>query len=139
MLLLKIWFGNVSDVFEVKVPELVLTSRVNLNTQEGMGEIVLDWSGYDIYNKYFVIYRKQKGSQDFEKIVNLEDKFNGNSYVDSFGNDKASPYAPNISITGNESQNNLQINVNSNDTGSSYTYYVESYDSNNLELLSVSN
>lgn len=85
-----------------------------------------------------MIYRKQENSQDWEKIVNLDDKLNSNKYVDIFANDKIVPTTPNISITGNEVQNSIHVEVNSNDFGSKYKYYVESYDSSSLELLDIS-
>lgn len=137
MLLQKIWFGNVSEVYEVKVPEFAITSRVDVSIANGKGGVVLDWSDYDITDKYFVIYRKEEGQEDFEIIVRLEEKFNGKSFVDSLGNDKEGPNKPNINVIGSE-ENNIEINVNSKDNGTKHIYYVEAYDVNNL-LMAISN
>lgn len=117
---------------------MVLTSEANLNTQNGKSEIVLDWSSYDVSNKYFVIYRKQENSQDWKRIVDLGDKFNANQYVDVFGDDKNTPTIPNINVSENVEQNNIHINVSANDFGTKYKYYVESYDLESLELLNLS-
>ena len=52
----KIQFGNISEVYEYEVPQLVHKSEINEE-----GKIELDWSDYyDLKDKYFVIYRKKK-------------------------------------------------------------------------------
>lgn len=132
-------FGNVSKVYEVEIPQLVLRSEVNLKLANGKGGIKLDWSGYDISDKYFVIYRKEENAVEWDTIVSLNEKFNGSSYTDELANDKVGPSAPNISINGNLLDNNIAMTSISSDSGSKYSYYIEAYDSNILELVSVSN
>ncbi len=126
-----------SDVYEFEIPQLIVTSSVNLENANGKGSIVLDWSGYDISDKYFVIYKKQESLQEWDKIVSLDDRFNGNSYVDVIGNDNNSPVINNINIFGSVGTNGIQIDVDSTDLGTKYSYYVEAYDSKSLELLNV--
>lgn len=139
MLLLKIWFGNVSDVYEFVVPQLVITSSVNLETANGKGGVVLDWSDYDISDKYFVIYRKTSDLSEWQRIVGLDDKFNDNKFIDTFGNDKNVPNRPNINIEKSLESNEVMLDVSSSDVGTKYSYYVEAYDSTNFNLLNVSN
>lgn len=117
---------------------LELTSKVNLSEANGKGAIELDWSTYDISNKYFVVYRKQE-NEEWKTIVNLENKFNDNKYIDNLGNDKNSPEILNINIKANQENNSINTNINVQDKGSMYTYYIESYDINSNILLSKSN
>ena len=130
--------GNISKVYEVEVPKLVLTSEVQLDGSNGKGAVKLDWSSYDIEDKYFVIYRKEENEEDWETIVSLEEKFKGSSYIDNLANDKNSPNMPNIVINGDKENNNINIVANSEDNGSRYVYYVEAYDKTNL-LINISN
>ncbi len=130
--------GNISKVYEVEVPQLVLTSEVNLTANNGKGAIELDWSSYDISDKYFIIYRKEEKAEEWETIVSLEEKFNRSSYVDNLANDKKVPNAPNIVINGNGENNSINISASSGDNGTKYTYYIEAYDSTGT-LLSKSN
>lgn len=117
---------------------LVLTSKVNLNTANGKGEVELDWSGYDLEDKYFVIYRKEENANDWETIVSLEEKLTGGKYIDTFGNDKGNPSTPTINIEGNTQNNKIQLTQNATDTGTKYLYYIEAYDSGDT-LLSKTN
>lgn len=109
-----------------------------MSVADGKGGVELDWSNYDIDDKYFVIYRKEEMQENFDIIVSLEEKFSGENFVDNFGNDKKSPSKPNINITDSEENNNVQISVDSRDNGTKYTYYIEAYDNNSL-LVAVSN
>lgn len=119
---------------------LTITSKVNLNTSNKKGEIELDWSNYDTQNKYFVIYRKKEDEANWETIVNLEQKYTGNSYIDTLANDKEIPTDPNINIEKITENNNIQITAKSQDSGTKYMYYVESYDSKDISLkLNTSN
>ncbi len=132
--------GNISNVYEFEVPQLILTSQVNLNTENGKGEVILDWSSYDVNNKYFVIYRKQENTTDWKKIIDLGEKYTLNKYTDILANDKNKPTKPSININSDEQNNNVIITTNSTDTGSKYIYYIESYDSyNTQELINISN
>lgn len=106
---------------------------------EGEGVITLDWSDYDIEDKYFVIYRKQDEEEEWKTVVSLNEKFNRGYFIDTLGNDKDSPSEPKISIKGNEDKDNLQLDVSSIDSGTKYWYYIEAYDMNNMKLLSSSN
>lgn len=124
-----------SKVYEIEVPQLVLTSTVNNSTENGKGEIVLDWSSYDVTDKYFVIYRKELESNDFETLVSLEQKLTGGKYVDVVGVDKNIPNSPEINIKKNEDGNDIQITSNATDNGSKYVYYVEAYDATNTNVL----
>ena len=128
--------GNISEVYEVKIPELVLTSRVNLENSKG--ETELDWSSYDITDKYFVIYRKREGETEWKEIVSLKDKLSANTYIDELGNDTKQPTTPEIKITG-DIANNIKITATSKDEGTKYQYYIESYDTTDLSLLNISN
>lgn len=130
--------GNLSEIYEFEVPQLVLTSKVNLNTENEKGEVILDWSTYNIQDKYFVIYRKQENEDNWETIVSLEEKFNGNNYIDISANDKILPNEPKINISEDVESNNITIVANSEDSGTKYVYYIEAYDSNN-NLLNISN
>ena len=130
--------GNISEFYEVKVPELVLESKVNLEVKE-KGVVELDWSGYDILDKYFVIYRKQDEENEWETLVNLEEKFNESHYMDNLGNDNAVPDVLEIIYNGDGEKNNIQIDIKSQDNGTKYMYYIEAYDVNNMNLLSSYN
>ncbi len=130
--------GNISEVYEFEVPQLKLTSTANLNTTNGEGEIILDWSSYDIEDKYFVVYRKKENETEWKTIVSLEEKLTGSTYTDILANDEANPSTPNITITGDVENNNINITANSSDSGTKYTYYIEAYD-NTGTLLSKSN
>lgn len=130
----KIWCGNVSSVFEVTVPQLVLKANVDGNN------VVLDWSGYDISDKYFVIYRKSEISDNFETIVGLGRRFRASSYIDTERLDVTSPDNLNIDIQPNSSNNDISLSFTANDNCNKYVYYVEAYDSKNTSLaLGVSN
>ena len=91
-------FGNISESYEIEVPQLLLRSEVNLEGANGKGSITLDWTGYDITNKYFVIYRKQEGEEEWTTAVGLDAKLNSNTYVDVLGNDIAKPTLPEMTI-----------------------------------------
>ena len=132
------YVGNISKVYEFEVPQLIITSKVNLNSNEGKGAVELDWASYDITDKYFVIYRKKENEADWEKIVSLEEKFNGNTYIDLFANDIAKPNTPNITITGEVEDSNINITSTATDNESIYQYYIESYDSTTNTLLNIS-
>ena len=129
--------GNISDVYEVKIPELVLISSVNLDNEKG--SVILEWSDYDISDKYFAIYRREENADTWDIIIGLDKKFNASSFIDTFAVDKEAPNIPNINITGNIDDNNIKINASSSDGGNKYEYYIEAYNSSNLELLAVSN
>lgn len=117
--------------------ELILTSKVNLNLANGKGGIELDWSDYDITDTYFVVYRKEENQTEWEKIVDLDDKLSSNSYIDILGNDKAKPEAPTVNI--GTSSSGIQINLSSNDSGTTYSYYIEAYDISTGTLMKSSN
>ncbi len=112
---------------------------MNLDSENGKGEIELDWSEYDIEDKYFVIYRKQENSSKWEKIVDLNDKFNDNKYKDILANDKNNPNISQININPNKEKNNIEVNLLAEDIGTQYNYYIESYDSNTNLLIGISN
>jgi hypothetical protein len=118
---------------------LVIKSEVDLSAQNGKGGIRLDWSEYDILDKYFVIYRRQEVEEEWKTIVSLDEKFNGSKYIDNLGNDESEPSIPNISVSGEVKNNNIQISSNATDIGNKYMYYVEAYDMNMISLLSKSN
>ena len=126
------------SVYEFKVPELKLTVTSNPNTSNGKGEIILDWSSYDVTDKYFVIYRKKENQEYWEKIVPLEQKLTGNTYTDTLANDETNPNTPSITIISSATNNNINITPTATDNGSTYTYYIEAYDSIGI-LLSKSN
>lgn len=128
-------FGNVSSVYECEIPQLVLKSSVNLKLANGKGGIVLDWSDYDISNKYFVIYRKEKNSNNWENIVSLDKRFNGNSYTDNLANDTTTPVVLDIDINENVENNNIDLLPKLNDEGSMYNYYIEAYDTSDVSVL----
>lgn len=131
---LKIQFGNVSNIYEVKVPQLVLNSRVD------GGNIILDWFGYDISDKYFAIYRKSESSNEWETIVSLDNHFSATSYIDKENLDISSPDISNVDVDANLVGNDISLNFISNDNGNKYLYYIEAYDSkNNLLAISISN
>ena len=129
--------GNVSEVYEFKIPELVLTSSVNLSNEKG--SVILDWSTYDVSDKYFVIYRKEENASNWETIVDLEQKFTGSTFTDILAIDKNNSNVSSINIKGNSENNNIEITANSTDTGTKYTYYIEAYDSSGSKLLDASN
>ncbi len=123
-------------MYETEVPQLELTSKVNIIGVNGKGTIELDWSKYDIQNKYFVIYRKQEGEKEWKTIVSLEQKLTGGKYTDILANDQAKPSTATINIKGNSEENNIQIISTSTDKGTKYTYYIEAYDLENTLLAS---
>lgn len=130
--------GNISEIYEFEVPSLLLTSTVNLSSSSGA--IELDWSSYDFADKYFVIYRKQNEASEWENIVGLKDKFTGGKYVDILANDKISPTINSLNIQANQLISDIRVDISSNDDGSSYLYYIEAYDCNNVNtLLAISN
>ncbi len=131
--------GNISEVYEFEVPNLELTSTVNLNTTNGKGEIILDWSSYNIEDKYFVVYRKRENETEWKTIVSLEEKLTGSTHTDILANDEANPSTPNITITGDVENNNINITANSSDNGTKYKYYIEAYDKTENILLKISN
>lgn len=120
-----------------KLDELILTSKVNLNLANQKGGIELDWSNYNSTNKYFIIYRKQENSENWESIIKLEDQYSQNTYVDILANDIDKPLVPKINISASE--NHIIINTESEDTGTTYSYYIESYDSTTQTILNKSN
>ncbi len=132
------YVGNISEIYEFKVPELKLTATVNPNTSNGKGEIILDWSSYDVEDKYFVVYRKKENETQWKKIVPLEQKLTGSTYTDILANDETKTNTPNITITGDAGNNNVNIMSTTTDNGSTYTYYIEAYDSTG-ELLGKPN
>ena len=128
-------FGNVSSVYEYEVPQLVQKSKIN---EDGL--IELDWSNYyDLTDKYFVIYRKREDETEWENIVTLQQKYTNSKYIDDLGTDKAKPNVPTININKNIERGNIGITQTATDEGTTYTYYIESYDSTTNELLAVSN
>lgn len=129
--------GNVSDVYELRLQDLVLSSKVNLDLADGKGGVELDWKDYDTTDTYFVIYRKEENQTEWEKIVDLNDKLSANSYIDILGNDKVKPIAPTIDVGTTLSE--IQINFASEDNGTTYTYYVEAYDVRTNILMKTSN
>lgn len=131
--------GNISNTFEFKVPQLNLTSSVDLTSSNNKGGIILDWSTYDISDKYFVIYRKEKNSTDWNIIVTLEDKLNSNHFIDTSANDTNTPNIPDININKNNSNNDININLASSDNGSKYSYYIECYSAKENTLINISN
>ena len=64
--------GNVSSVYEAEVPQLLLTSKVNIEAANGKGGVDLDWSTYDATNKIFKAYQKKEGSNEFETISTID-------------------------------------------------------------------
>lgn len=116
---------------------LILHSTVNLNLSNKKGGIELNWSDYNIQNKYFVIYRKSSNSSTYETIIPLENKFCSNTYIDTFANDKNPPTTPHISIFSDN--DNIKIDTSSIDIGNTYTYYIESYDNITNTLITTSN
>ena len=110
-------------------------SKIN---KEGL--IELDWSDYyDLTDKYFVIYRKKDDETEWETIVSKEQKYTNGKYIDDLGTDKAKPNTPTININKNTGNNNIEITQNTTDEGTTYTYYIEAYDSTTNVLLATSN
>ncbi len=132
------YVGNISEIYEFKVPELKLIATANPNTANGKGEIILDWSSYDVEDKYFVVYRKKENETQWKEIVPLEQKLTGITYTDMLANDEADPNIPSITITSNAENNNIKITSTAIDSGSTYNYYIEAYDSTET-LISKSN
>ena len=131
----KIQLGNVSEVYEYEVPQLVQQSKIDEN-----GLIELDWSDYyDLKDKYFVIYRKKDDDEEWETIVSKEQKYTNGKYIDDLGTDKAKPNIPTININKNVENNNIGVTQSTTDEGTKYTYYIEAYDSTTNELLAISN
>ena len=128
--------GNISESYEIKVPELVLTSRADNSLSEGKGGVILEWTGYDISDKYFVIYRKEESAEEFEVINN---NFSGKIYTDITANDKAKPSVPQININKNIENNNIEITQSETDAGTKYTYYIEAHDKSTEKLIAISN
>jgi hypothetical protein len=125
-------------VYEVEVPQLVLTSKINLGAGSGKGGIDLDWSSYDIHDKYFVIYRKEESG--WKTIVGIEEKLCVNKYTDNFAIDKSKPSVPTSSISGDLGNNSINIDITSQDSGTKYVYYIEAYDSSDVsKVLATSN
>ena len=131
--------GNVSDSYGIEVPQLVLRSEVNQEGADRKGTVLLDWSGYDITNKYFVIYRKQEDEEKWKTIVGIDEKLNNNTYIDLLGNDKEKPNTPEITIEKDLQAGQIKINQAATDNGTTYIYYIEAYDQNTNELISKSN
>ncbi len=131
--------GNTSKIYEVEVPQLELTSKVNVTVANEKGAIELDWSSYDTNNKYFVIYCKQEEEKEWKTIVSLDEKFNGNSYTDNLANDKNSPIMTSINIEENLENNSINLTTTAVENGTRYLYYIEAYDVKNVSLLNVSN
>ena len=131
--------GNISASYEIEVPQLELTSRVNLDGTNGKGTILLDWTGYDITNKYFVIYRKQEGEEEWKTIIGIGEKLNNNTYTDTLGNDITKPSIPEMTIEKNIETNQIKINQQTIDNGTEYKYYIEAYDKNTGVLIAKSN
>lgn len=127
-------------MYEVEVPQLVLTSKVNLSGNNGKEGIELDWSGYDISDKYFVIYRKEGNESDWKTIVGIEERLCVSRYTDNAGNDRSNPKIPSSSINGDFDSNSISIDITSQDNGTNYVYYIEAYDSSDISrILAVSN
>lgn len=102
-------FGNTSNIYEFEVPQLLLKSNINLNSSNKKGGIELDWSDYDLADKYFVIYRKQENETEWETIITLEQKLTTGKYTDTLGNDKNKPQTPEINIAENQENNTIEI------------------------------
>ena len=124
--------GNVSESYEIEVPQLELRSEVNEE-----GTITLNWEGYDKTNKYFVIYCKQEGEEKWKTVVGLDEKLNSNTYT--LGNDTVKPNTPEVTIEKNIGADQIKVNQTSTDNGTTYTYYIESYDKDTNILIAKSN
>ena len=104
------------------------------------GKIELDWSNYyDLTDKYFVIYRKKENETEWETIVTNAERYTNGKYIDDLGTDKAKPNTPTININKNIENKNIEVTQNTTDEGTTYTYYIEAYDSEANELLAISN
>lgn len=127
-------------MYEVEVPQLVLTSNVNLNAGDKKGGVDLDWSSYDIVDKYFVVYRKEENEPEWETIVGIEERLCANNYTDNTAIDKNNPEILTTNVSGNAENNGIDINVTSKDSGTKYVYYIEAYDSTDIsKVLTISN
>ena len=124
--------GNQSESYEIEVPQLELTSKVNEENT-----ITLDWTGYNITDKYFVIYCKQEDEEEWKTIVGIEQKLNNNTYT--LGNDISKPNIPEITIEKDIEANHIKIKGQAQDNGTKYTYYIEAYDKNTNTLIAKSN
>ena len=131
--------GNKSESYEIEVPKITLTNSVSEEGANGKGEVLLDWTGYDITNKYFVIYRKQEDEEEWKTIVKIEDKLNSSTYIDILGNDVTKPDNVKNSIEKDIENNKIKLIPSSIDNGTKYTYYIESYDKNTGTLIAKSN
>lgn len=122
------------------MPQLVLTSNVNLNAGDKKGGVDLDWSSYDIVDKYFVVYRKEENEIEWETIVGIEERLCANNYTDNTAIDKNNPEILTTNVSGNAENNGIDINVTSKDSGTKYVYYIEAYDSTDIsKVLTISN
>lgn len=127
-------------MYEVEVPQLVLTSNVNLSAGDKKGGVDLDWSSYDIVDKYFVVYRKEENEPEWETIVGIEERLCTSSYTDNTAIDKNNPEILTTNVSGNSGNNGIDINVTSKDSGTKYVYYIEAYDSTDIsKILATSN
>ncbi len=124
--------GNVSETYEVKIADLELTTSVNLSTENKKGEIILEWSTYNTENKIFKVYRKKEGQEEFENISTIDSQ---GEMIDNLAQDLEGPDTPTITITGVKEENKIKISYNTEDKGSTYTYYVEAYDKEDDSLL----
>lgn len=127
-------------MYEVEVPQLVLTSKVNLSAGDKKGGVDLDWSSYDIVDKYFVVYRKEENEIEWKTIVGIEERLCTSSYTDNTAIDKNNPEILTTNVSGNSGNNGIDINVTSKDSGTKYVYYIEAYDSTDIsKILATSN
>ena len=131
--------GNTSESYEIEVPKITLKNSVNTEGANGKGEVLLDWTGYDISNKYFVIYRKKEDEEEWKTVVGIDDKLNDNTYTDTFGNDITKPSMPETTIEKNIEEGQIKIKPKAIDNGTTYIYYIEAYDKNTGELIAKSN
>lgn len=69
----------------------------------------------------------------------IEQKYTRSKYTDTLGNDINKPNIPSIEIDRSQEQNNIKIATTSKDEGTKYQCYIESYDTNDLSLLNISN
>ena len=67
------------------------------------------------------------------------EKYTNGKYIDDLGTDKAKPNTPTININKNIERDNIEITQSTTDEGTTYTYYIEAYDSTTNQLLAISN
>ena len=123
--------GNTSNIIEVEVINLTLEGQVNIDTENGQGEVDLNWKINIAGEKTYKVYQKGEEEEEWTAVGET----NENKITLSTAQDIAKPNTPDIQVNPINQDDKITIKQTATDNGSTYKFYVEACDRTDTNIV----